>query len=152
MNKQEVLPDRINDLICFALYSANNAMNRAYKPLLAELGLTYPQYITLTALWQEDKITVGRLCDRLLLETNTLTPILKRLEVQGHIKRIRDKKDERRVFITLTASGKALKKKAPKITECIVGDTQIPLPELSQLVETIKELRGNMMKGKAPKN
>ena len=147
MNKPEIMPDRVEDLICFALYSANNTMNRAYKPLLAELGLTYPQYITLTALWQEDKITVGSLCEQLLIETNTLTPVLKRLESQGHIKRIRDKKDERRVFIQLTASGKALKAKTPKITECIVGGTQLPLPELSQLVETIKELRGNMMKG-----
>lgn len=151
MNKPEVMPDRLEDLICFALYSANNAMNRAYKPLLAELGLTYPQYITLTALWQEDKITVGSLCDRLLIETNTLTPVLKRLETQGHIKRIRDKKDERRVFIQLTATGKAMQKKAPDVTECIVGGTQLPLPELANLVETIKKLRGNMMKGDGSK-
>ena len=77
------LPKRAEDLICFALYSANQAMNRSYQPHLSALGLTYPQYIALVGLWEGDGITVGQLCERLFTETSTLTPVLKRLEKRG---------------------------------------------------------------------
>ena len=137
-------PQRIEELICFALYSANHAMNRAYGPHLSELGLTYPQYITLTALWDEDGVSVGSLCDRLMTETNTLTPVLKRLEAQGHIERRRGDRDERMVFIHLTKSGRALKLKAPHITACIIDNTGLPLDRLEELVSTIATMRGNL--------
>lgn len=143
-----VLPSRVDELICFALYSANTAMNRSYQPHLSPLGLTYPQYITLVALWEGDGITVGRLCERLFTETSTLTPILKRLETQGHIERKRGQKDERQVFIHLTPSGRALEAEAPNITNCIVGDTGTPLDELSDLVTTISAMRDSLLKSK----
>ena len=87
---------RLNDLVCFAVYSANNAFNRFYKPIMAELGLTYPQFLVLMALWEEDGQGVGQLGERLGLESNTLTPLLKRMETAGVIERRRDRADERR--------------------------------------------------------
>ena len=92
---EPVLPKRAEELICFALYSASHAMNRSYQPHLSALALTYPQYIALVGLWEGDGITVGQLCERLFTETSTLTPVLKRLEKQGHIERRRGKHDER---------------------------------------------------------
>ncbi|MEM7443961.1 MAG: MarR family transcriptional regulator [Pseudomonadota bacterium] len=134
----------VEELICFALYSANHAMNKAYKPHLTALGLTYPQYITLTALWDRDGITVGALCDRLLMETSTITPILKRLEAQGHVERKRGKEDERQVFVHLTASGRALEAKAPEITACIIDDTGVPQAKLEKLVQDISAMRDSL--------
>ncbi len=143
-NKSD-LPERAEELICFALYSANHAMNRSYKPHLAALGLTYPQYITLVSLWQKDGVTVGSLCAQLMMETNTLTPLLKRLERLGHIERRRDGQDERQVFIYLTASGRALKAKAPTITDCIINDTGVPLEQLGELVRTLSSMRDHLI-------
>ena len=130
-------PTRIDELICFALYSAGNAMNRTYRPLLSALGLTYPQYITLTALWEKDQVTVGLLCDRLMAETSTLTPLLKRLEQQGYIERVRGIEDERRVFVRLTKQGRALQDAAPEITRCVIDSTGIAQDKLVDLVRVI---------------
>lgn len=140
-----ILPSRIEDLICFSLYSANHAMNRAYKPYLTELGLTYPQYIALTALWAEDGVTVGTLCDRLMMETSTLTPLLKRLEKQGHVERRRGEGDERQVFVHLTKTGRALENKAPTITACIVEATGQSEATLETLVKTISDTRNKLL-------
>lgn len=137
-------PVRIEDLICFAIYSANHAMNRAYGPHLAEMGLTYPQYIALTALWEKDGVSVGTLCQRLLVETNTLTPVLKRLEKLGLVTRQRGDKDERVVLVHLTESGRKLRQKAPKITACITESTGLPAKDLEQLVRTIGSVRDNL--------
>lgn len=142
------LPNRADELICFALYSANHAMNRSYQPHLRSLGLTYPQYIALVGLWEGDGITVGRLCERLLTETSTLTPVLKRLEKQGLIERRRGERDERQVFLHLTESGKALEAKAPGITHCIVNDTGVPLERLSELVAILSEMRDTLLKNR----
>ncbi len=142
------LPDTVEQLICFALYSANNAMNRAYKPHLAALGLTYPQYIALTALWEKDGITVGTLCDRLMIETNTLTPVLKKLEAMGHVTRRRGDGDERQVFVHLTDQGRTLRKKAPDITACIIENTGLPLARLEELVTSISQMRDNLATNK----
>ncbi len=139
------LPTRIDELICFALYSASNAMNRTYRPLLSPLGLTYPQYITLTALWEKDGVTVGTLCDRLMTETSTLTPLLKRLEQSGYIERHRSSADERQVFVHLTDAGRKLRKEAPEITRCVVDSTGIAPADLAELVRTIGRLRGNLL-------
>ncbi len=92
----------LDDQLCFAIYSANTAINRMYRPYLSKLGLTYPQYIALLALWETDDVTVGALGKRLYLDTNTLTPLLKRLEGMGHLTRTRDPRDERVVRIRLT--------------------------------------------------
>ena len=90
------LPDRPEDMICFAVYAASHALNRAYQPLLKTLDLTYPQYIALTVLWENDGQTVGAMGKRLGMESNTLTPLLKRLETAGHVTRARGKDDDRR--------------------------------------------------------
>lgn len=108
---------RLAELLCFAVYSANGAFNRAYKPLLDELGLTYPQYVVMLSLWEEDRLTVGRLGERVFLESNTLTPLLKRLEAAGLVARERDPKDERQVRVSLTEAGKALKGRAASVPQ-----------------------------------
>src|SRR4051812_17354903 len=95
--------------LCFALYSASLAMTKVYKPLLAPLGLTYPQYLVMLALWEDDAQSVSALGDRLALDSGTLTPLLKRLEAQGRLSRDRDADDERRVIVRLTLGGRQLK-------------------------------------------
>lgn len=137
----EDLPKSAEELICFAIYSAGHAFSRAYGPMLKKLNLTYPQYITLTVLWENDGLSVGALCERLKLESSTLTPLLKRLETLGHIERNRGKEDERQVFVTLTPSGLSLQKYAPEITRCIIAATGYDLGKLDSLVETITTMR-----------
>ncbi|WAC27816.1 MarR family winged helix-turn-helix transcriptional regulator [Ancylobacter sp. SL191] len=110
MSNDETL--KLDHFICFAVYSANHAFNRVYKPILDRLGLTYPQFIAMVTLWTEDGLTVGQIGERVLLETNTLTPLLKRLESAGHVRRVRDAADERQVRIFLTDKGRALRAEA----------------------------------------
>ncbi|MDI9682476.1 MarR family winged helix-turn-helix transcriptional regulator, partial [Burkholderia cenocepacia] len=93
---------KLSEFLCFAIYSANLAFGKAYKPILDELGLTYTQYITIIALWEQDNQTVGQLGEKLFLESNTLTPILKKLEAMGYLERHRDPSDERQVLVSLT--------------------------------------------------
>src|SRR5689334_10034297 len=106
---------RLDNQLCFALYSASLAMTKLYKPLLDELGLTYPQYLAMLVLWERDGLTVSDIGERLSLDSGTLTPLLKRLETSGLVTRIRDVQDERRVHITLTAAGRRMKQRAQKI-------------------------------------
>ena len=118
----------LNQQLCFALYSANNAMGRLYRPMLADLGLTYPQYLVLLALWERDTRSVSDLGRALALESNTLTPLLKRMEAAGQIQRQRSAQDERSVTVSLTDAGKALENKAHDIGLCVAravmqGDT-----------------------------
>jgi len=96
---------KLDDFLCFAIYSANLAVNRVYKPLLDQLGLTYPQYLVLVVLYEEDDQTVGRLGDKLFLDSSTLTPLLKRMESVGYVTRQRDPQDERQVRVRLTQQG-----------------------------------------------
>src|SRR5947208_4619808 len=105
-------PQRLDNQICFAVYSATHAFNRVYKPLLDRLGLTYPQYLVMLVLWERDDVAVKEIGERLFLDSGTLTPLLKRLEAAGLIKRTRSKQDERQVLISLTAQGEALYEKA----------------------------------------
>src|SRR5215475_10610945 len=110
----QAVPDDASDLdefLCFAVYSANLAFNRTYKPLLDELGLTYPQYLVLVVLYREDDQTVGGLGEKLFLDSSTLTPLLKRMEGAGYITRQRDPEDERQVRIRLTARGRSAREK-----------------------------------------
>src|ERR687894_765277 len=99
------------DFLCFSIYSANLAFGRAYKPLLDELGITYTQWIAIVALWEEDRLTVKGLGERLFLESNTLTPILKKLEELGYVRRQRDRGDERQVMVSLTDAGRRLRER-----------------------------------------
>ena len=133
-----------DNFLCFTLYSANHAMNRAYKPLLKKLGLTYPQYIVMVVLWEKDKQTVKDLGEKLFLASNTLTPLLKRLEKIGYVTRQRDPVDERKVFIHLTQQGKELKEKTLEIPGCIIEATGLTPKNLQYLLEQISLLRRNL--------
>ena len=141
---QKIDPEQallLDNQLCFALYSASLTMTKLYKPLLDELGLTYPQYLTLLVLWERDGLTVSELGERLSLDSGTLTPLLKRLEAAGLIARIRAIEDERRVHITLTAAGRKLKGRAQRIPGCILAASQCSISELVQLTRQIQELR-----------
>ncbi|WP_234731003.1 MarR family winged helix-turn-helix transcriptional regulator [Acidocella facilis] len=131
---------RLDDFLCFSIYAAEHAFSRAYKPLLAEIGLTYPQYLAMTLLWGEDDQTVGQLSQRLSLESSTLTPLLKRLEADGLLSRHRDTKDERVVRVKLTPAGDKLRQKAQNIPACILQATGMSLEELGALREQILAL------------
>jgi DNA-binding MarR family transcriptional regulator len=144
MPSRTVHPDqllRLDNQLCFALYSASLAMTKLYKPLLEELGLTYPQYLVMLVLWERDGVAVSDIGERLSLDSGTLTPLLKRLESAGFVSRIRDVQDERRVHITLTASGRRLKQRAHKIPGCIIEATQCDLPEVVRLTRELRDLR-----------
>ncbi|MDQ0305128.1 MarR family winged helix-turn-helix transcriptional regulator [Ancylobacter polymorphus] len=105
-------PVPLDDQLCYAIYSVGMAIQRVYKPLLDQLGLTYPQYLVLNVLWREDKLTVGGIAEKLALESSTLTPLLKRLEAGGLLRRTRNPDNERQVVVALTDEGRALKGKA----------------------------------------
>ena len=132
------------DMICFALYSSNHAMQRVYAPLLAEMGLTYPQYLVLVTLWQTDDQTVGALGRALQLESNTLTPLLKRMEAQGLLVRSRDSVDERQVRVALTDAGQALQGKAGEMTRCIFESCGMEAEQLFALRDAINDLRDRL--------
>lgn len=134
-------PLLLDNQLCFALYSASLQMTKRYKPLLDEIGLTYPQYITLLVLWEKDGVTVGELGERLFLDSGTLTPLLKRLEKAGLIRRTRNEADERQVLIRLTPAGRALKEKAACIPLEIAGAGGMALPEIQGLRKRLKKLR-----------
>ncbi|TGD67114.1 MarR family transcriptional regulator [Tabrizicola sp. WMC-M-20] len=132
------------DMICFALYSATHAMQHIYKPLLDDLGLTYPQYLVLTALWEQDRQTVGALGRQVQLESNTLTPLLKRLEERGFVTRTRDDRDERQVNITLTEPGRALQARAAHIPACVLEKSGLSVDDLTRLRDQITTLRDHL--------
>jgi DNA-binding MarR family transcriptional regulator len=134
-------PLNLDSFICFAMYSANHAMNRVYKPHLDELGLTYPQYLVMVTLWEEDSQTVGGIGDKLFLESSTLTPLLKRLEANGYIRRERSREDERQVLIRLTPEGAKLKERASLIPACILDATEGTPAGLTRLKDEIVALR-----------
>jgi DNA-binding MarR family transcriptional regulator len=144
MATKKFTPDEallLDNQLCFALYSASLAMTRLYKPLLDELGLTYPQYLAMLVLWEQDGVMVSELGDRLSLDSGTLTPLLKRLEAAGLVARIRDVQDERRVHVTLTAAGRKLKARAARIPGCVLSATQCSIPELISLTQQVQALR-----------
>lgn len=127
--------------LCFALYSASLAMTKIYKPLLEPLGLTYPQYLVLLALWERDGLAVNELGERLFLDSGTLTPLLKRLEAAGLVQRSRDATDERRVLLQLTAAGRALKRRAAAVPRSIAAASGCSLGELGELTARLHGLR-----------
>ena len=135
---------RLDNQVCFALYSASLAMTKLYKPLLDRIGLTYPQYLVMLVLWEQDGVTVSELGERLFLDSGTLTPLLKRLEAQGQIARLRDVQDERRVRITLTAEGRALRDQAEAIPQCVLQSSQCSIAELTALTTELKQLRDRL--------
>jgi DNA-binding MarR family transcriptional regulator len=134
----------LSDFLCFAVYSANLAFGKAYKPILEELGLTYTQYITIIALWEEDNQTVSSLGEKLFLESNTLTPILKKLEAMGYLERQRDPEDERQVRVSLTKGGRRLREKGLKMD--LVEATGLAPDEFAKVQKAIVTLRNNLIK------
>jgi DNA-binding MarR family transcriptional regulator len=135
---------RLDNQICFAIYSTAHAFNRAYKPLLDRLGLTYPQYLVMLVLWEGDGVAVKEIGERLYLDSGTLTPLLKRLEQAGLIKRARSTEDERQVLIGLTSHGQALKDKARSVPPSILAASQCSVAELSAVKNEIVALRDRL--------
>jgi MarR family transcriptional regulator, organic hydroperoxide resistance regulator len=135
---------KLADFLCFAIYSANLAFGKAYKPILAELGLTYTQYITIIALWEQDNQTVRGLGEKLFLESNTLTPILKKLEAMGYLHRQRDSTDERQVRLGLTAAGRRLREKG--LSMDLVSACGLTADEFPRMQDAVVKLRNNLIK------
>lgn len=131
--------------LCFALYSASLAMTKLYKPLLDQMGLTYPQYLVLLCLWEQDHQGVNDIAQRLSLDSGTLTPLLKRLEAQGLVRRQRSSSDERRVNVSLTPAGLALQEQAAVIPACVLQATQCNLDEVQALTRELKTLRQRLL-------
>jgi len=127
--------------LCFALYSASLAMTKVYKPLLAPLGLTYPQYLVMLALWEEDAQSVSQLGEKLALDSGTLTPLLKRLQAQGQLSRERDAEDERRVIVRLSDAGRHLKIAARSVPRAIGRASGCELGEIVELTRQLTTIR-----------
>ncbi|TFW10398.1 MarR family transcriptional regulator [Oxalobacteraceae bacterium OM1] len=134
---------KLSEYLCFAVYSANLAFGKAYKPILDALGLTYTQYITIIALWEEDDQTVSALGEKLFLESNTLTPILKKLEAMGYLRRQRDPEDERQVRVGLTKAGVQLREKALGMS--LAGATGLAPDEFQTVQAAVVRLRDNLL-------
>jgi MarR family transcriptional regulator, organic hydroperoxide resistance regulator len=141
--KAESKGPKLSNFLCFAVYSANLAFGRVYKPILEPLGLTYTQYIAMVALGEEDDQTVGVLGEKLFLESNTLTPILKKLESLGYIRRQRDPADERQVRVSLTVAGRRLLENDPAASLLDATGLGAEFPAVQQ---TVARLRDNLMR------
>ena len=135
---------RLDNQLCFALYSASLSMTKLYRPLLQRLGLTYPQYLVMLVLWEGDELRVSALGERLFLDSGTLTPLLKRLEAAGLVQRRRSAADEREVWVSLTAAGRALRGEAETLPLAIACATGCELPEIMALTQTLQRLRRTM--------
>jgi DNA-binding MarR family transcriptional regulator len=134
----------LSDYLCFAVYSANLAFGKVYQPILEKHGLTYTQYITIIALWEEDNQTVSGLGEKLFLESNTLTPILKKLEAMGYLHRERDSADERQVLVGLTPAGRRLREKG--LTMDLVKACGLTPEEFPKIQSAVVALRSNLLK------
>ena len=138
-------PLQLDNQICFAVYSTAHAFNRVYKPLLDRLGLTYPQYLVMLVLWERDGVPLKDIGERLFLDSGTLTPLLKRLEAAGLIRRTRSKQDERQVLIALTAQGQALHEKAKMLPEAILAASACSIGELTAMKNQLTALRDRLL-------
>jgi DNA-binding MarR family transcriptional regulator len=130
----------LDDQLCFALYAASRAMTARYRPMLEELGLTYPQYLVMMLLWEEDQQTVGQLGQRLALDSGTLSPLLKRLTTAGLVTRHRRVEDERSVAIALTDEGRALRDRAFAISQDMICALQLGVEDFADLKQTLHVL------------
>ncbi len=134
---------KLENQLCFPVYAASRLITRVYQPLLAKLGITYPQYLVLMVLWENDSLPVNDIARKLILNTNTITPLLKRMEQQGLINRIRSKKDERMVLVQLTGKGEGLKVKALQIPEELIkrlSDSELKTDDLIKLKENLSSI------------
>lgn len=134
-------PLPLDQQLCFSLYATSMAINRAYKPQLDALGITYPQYLVLHALWEEDARTIGQIAERLALESSTVTPLVKRMEVAGLMTRARNPADERQVQVRLTERGWALREECGCLGETLVARSRMTLAEVEALNRQVQRLR-----------
>ncbi len=130
--------------VCFPLYAASNLLNRLYRPVLAQFNLTYPQYLVMLVLWEQSPVSVGDLGGKLFLDSGTLTPLLKRLEVNGMVNRQRDPADERRVLIYLTEQGQQLKQRAAVIPQTLGNSLNLSVEQIEQLRTQVQQIVGIM--------
>ena len=142
--KPERPPSRLGSMLCFTVYSTAHAFNRAYKPLLDALNLTYPQYLAMFALWEHDDLTVKQLGELLHLDSGTLTPLLKRLEAMGLVRRARDTADERSVRINLTPAGIEMKGKERTVHEGLMGACGQSAEELKAITAQLVRVRDGL--------
>lgn len=140
---------QLDHQLCFALYSSAHALNRAYKPVLKALDLTYPQYLAMIVLWERDGVTVKEIGERLHLDSGTLTPLLKRLEAMGLVTRARDTADERQVRIQLTGKGVALRDRARAVPQAILRAMGQPMDDLAKLKSELVRLRDQLNRATA---
>ena len=140
-------PLALDNQFCFTLYSASLAMTKTYKPFLEKVGLTYPQYLVMLVLWQQDDVLVKTIGELLFLDSGTLTPLLKRLEASSLIVRTRDETDERQVRITLTREGRALKKKAQEIPSQVLCASGQSADNLMRLRTQLSTIRNDLIHG-----
>ncbi|MGY5802890.1 MarR family winged helix-turn-helix transcriptional regulator [Rhizobium sp. LEGMi12c] len=141
------IPDeekRLERQLCFAVYSAAHAFNRAYKPILDRVGLTYPQYLVMLVLWEKGDLPVKTIGEKLDLDSGTLSPLLKRLEQTGLISRARDPKDERQVIISLTEKGTGMKCQLGTIMDAIGQATGCDMTEIANLRDRLQQLKVNL--------
>ncbi|WP_258584048.1 MarR family winged helix-turn-helix transcriptional regulator [Acinetobacter baumannii] len=137
---------KLENQLCFLIYSTNLALNQLYRKLLTPLGITYPQYLVMLVLWEKDEITVSEIGSKLFLESSTLTPILKKLEVLQLLNRTRSKEDERQVIITLSEKGKKLKEQAVNIPTHILEASSCDTATLLGLKDQLTQIRTNIAK------
>ncbi len=149
MEKSENEPLPLNAQLCFSLYSTTIAINRLYKPMLDSLGVTYPQYLVLSTLWEGDGQTISAIADRLALEPSTITPLMKRLESAGFVSRQRNARDERQVQAFLTAKGKSLRADVGCLTQSLLENSQLSVKEMIALNEQVQRLRDALIEAKS---
>ncbi|GJE25590.1 MarR family winged helix-turn-helix transcriptional regulator [Methylobacterium organophilum] len=137
-------PQLLDNQLCFAVYAAAHAFGRAYRTLLTHHGLTYPQYLVLLVLWEEEGLTVKEIGNRLFLDSGTLTPLLKRLEASGHVRRARDRADERQVSIFLTTKGRGLQEKMTCLPDTVGGMTGLPVDQRRDLLALLANVRDDL--------
>lgn len=140
-------PLPLDGQLCFSLYSASMAITRVYKPILDRLGITYPQYLVLHALWEQDGRTVGAIGERLALESSTITPLVKRLETAGLVTRRRNPEDERQVQVFLTDKGRAIREECGCLGEAVLEKTDLSLERLAGLNREAQALRDSLARG-----
>ncbi|WP_294395475.1 MarR family transcriptional regulator [uncultured Sphingomonas sp.] len=134
-------PLPLDQQLCFSLYATSMAIGRAYKPMLDRLGLTYPQYLVLHALWEQDGRTIGGIAERLSLESSTVTPLVKRLEAAGLVQRTRNPDDERQVRVNLTDRGRAIREECGCLGEALMERTAMSTADLAALNRQVQALR-----------
>lgn len=131
--------------LCFSLYAASIAVNRTYKPILDGLGLTYPQYLVLSTLWEEDGLAISAVAERLSLESSTITPLVKRLEAAGFLTRLRNPKDERQVLVSLTDKGRSMQKKTACLTQTLLERSGLSVDQIVKLNRQVQSLRAALV-------